>query len=166
MRKTYFIIALIFISETLFRLINFPDGLYTPFILNSIQITIDSYVYFLFEYVKVIGLVYILYIEKTQYRWLLYLFIADLAIYLLNYSSTLTYIFGIPIGMDMIKLVIFGGVILREALIYHSERSASNQYRSPFAYAHGHVFTSSWPEALSKILGRIKAFLLRINHRS
>lgn len=154
MRKAYFIIALIFIAETLFKLFKFP-GMHHFFPFNPTELTTETYIYFLFEYLKVIGLVTILYIENTRYRWLLGLFIADLAIYLLNYSSTLCYISGFPIGMDIIKLVIFGGVIIREALNYHNERRTdSNEHRNTFAYAHGHLSKASWSFSLAGIFRR------------
>jgi hypothetical protein len=126
MRTTYFIIALILIGETCFRLVPKSDSKIDPspptydlFLLSDNEVSVLNYVYYLFEYVKVLGLALCLYIEKTRYKFVVILFGIDLLVYLLNYSSTLTYIGGFPIGMDVIKLGIFGVVIIREALNYH-----------------------------------------------
>lgn len=149
MRKTTFIIALLFIGETLFRLFPCPADIHRFFPLNPIELATNTYLYFIFEYVKVIGLSYILSIENARYRWVLYLFIADLAIYLLNYTSTLCYISGFPVGMDLIKLGIFGVVIIYEALNYNNGRDTDfHEHRNFIVYAHGHVPKTLWDKSL------------------
>lgn len=125
MSRGYFILALIFLSETLFRLFPYPSEQHSFFLLNPIELHTDTYLYFLFEHLKVIGLVYTLYVENIRYRFVLFLFIADLIVYLLNYSSTLTYIYGVPVGMDLIKLIIFIVVIAD-----HERRSGYTHYHS------------------------------------
>lgn len=152
MKRPYFILALIFISETMFRLLPYnPKANYDLFLTSDHVVNLTNYLYYFFEHLKVIGLIYILYIENTRWRWLLYLFIADLSIYLLNYSSTLTHIGGFPIGMDIVKLIIFGTIIIREALIYHNGRSTyHDEHRSFVAYAHGHVSKKIWSFPYSK----------------
>ncbi len=138
MRVSLFIIALIFIGETLFRLLPYnPQANYDLFLLSDQQVNLTNYLYYFFEHLKVIGLVSILCIENTRWKWLRHLVIIDLVVYILNYSSTLTYIDGFPVGMDALKLIIFGIVITREAI--NGRDTNLNQHRDIVAYAHGNV---------------------------
>lgn len=66
----------------------------------------------------------------------------DLAIYLLNYNSTLFYWGWLPVGADTIKLAIFGTVVIREALTYYDGLyPGTNEHRSFNDHAHSDVST-------------------------
>lgn len=112
MKLPLFILGLIFTSESLFRLFEFGGTPHKFFPLNGIELRTDTYVYFLFEHLKVIGLGTIIFIQDRKCLWVPLLFVVDLMIYMLNYNSTLDYIGVFPIGADVIKMVIFIFIIL------------------------------------------------------
>jgi hypothetical protein len=84
------------------------------------------------------------------------MFTIDLAIFLLNYESTLFYWGIFPIGADTIKLFIFGIVTIREALNYGFGHTNSNEHRSFIIYAHGHLSKTVWPFSHKGTSGKSK----------
>lgn len=160
MSWVYFTIALILIFEVSFRLWsqpqNAPHYYFYPFNHEETN-TIRWHVYHIFEHTKAILFSVALTIVFTRCSFLIWMFSIDLISYLLYYYSTWTYFYGIPLGVDTIKLVIFGGVIIREALAYHyGHHPDTDERRNFISYAHGHV-----PKTIRAI--SLRGFLQRLN---
>lgn len=142
MKWPYFIVGLILIAETAFR-IPYVDETLTPFPLNkTVEITTSNYLYYGFEHVKVILLVTILYIVNTRYFFLIGLFSIDLIWYLLHYDSTVIAISGFPVGVDLLKVFTLVVIVLYDAGVYRFFNSR---------------LTDAWPHDLAQMAAREKS---------
>lgn len=91
---------------------------YDYFLFSDMKLYFATHLYFIVERIILIILAYIIVNESTEYRSALWVFFwilcADLVDYLLCYNETWINFNGIPISMQVLKIVIFGGAILRE----------------------------------------------------
>jgi len=97
-----------------------PDW-HTPhdfFLFSNMKLTGAMHIYFIGEKAGLIILAYILANESKLYQqatWIFFwLLVADLGDYLLSYSSIWFSIGNFPISMNILKAVVFGGVIIKE----------------------------------------------------
>lgn len=86
------------------------------FLFSDMELYTQTHIYFILEKSIPIVLAYIIYSEATAYRGALKIFlwlvIADLADYLLSYSSVWFHIGDFPISMNIVKCLVFGLTIL------------------------------------------------------
>lgn len=83
---------------------------------SDMVVSLDYYIYSIFEKFVLIVLAFVVANEATEHRdalnIFLWLMIADAVDYLLSYSSIWFHIGAFPVSMNVLKSVIFGGVIL------------------------------------------------------
>ena len=105
-----------------------PDNneapLYALFWLNTkAEITLQTWVYFLFEHATVLCLAYIVASEARQYKLscktFFWLQLADTLDYLLTYNTVWFHLGLMPISMNVVKVLIFGFVVFHE---YNSQK--------------------------------------------
>lgn len=91
-----------------------PDNT-TPkdfFLFYDINLTFQTYVYFLFEHFIIIILSYIIAVESRQYknevRIFFWLQVLDLVDYVLTYNTPWFHVFNFPISMNVIMVTVFG----------------------------------------------------------
>ena len=87
------------------------------FLFSDMKLTLKTHVYFICEKVIVIILAWIIAAESRAYRGVLQVFfwlvVVDLLDYLLSYGSIWFYLWGFPVSMNILKVVIFGIVIAK-----------------------------------------------------
>lgn len=109
------LLYLTFVVTLLFLLVPEND-VAVGFPLSSMKVSLEYYIYAIFERSVLIILTYIIANESTEYRGAIWVFfwlcVADFLEYLLTYSSVWFYIDGFPVSMNVLKCVIFGGTIL------------------------------------------------------
>lgn len=88
----------------------------TPFLFSDMQLSLATHIYFICEKLTMVILAYVIYNEATTYRSALLIFllliVADLADYLLSYSSIWFSVGTIPVSINTVKCLIFGLTIL------------------------------------------------------
>lgn len=109
------LLYLTFVVTLLFMLI--PDNDVTVgYLFYDKRVSLEYYVYSIFEKLVLIALAYIIANEATEYRLelkiFLWLLIADLADSLLTYNSIWFRVGAMPISMNVLKCTIFGLTIL------------------------------------------------------
>lgn len=92
-----------------------------PFILFDFKIggiSYQTYIYMICEYFVSLILVGVIANEASEYRGALWVFfwliVADLVDFLLTYNSVWFHYGSFPVSMNMVKVFVFGGVILNE----------------------------------------------------
>ena len=96
-----------------------PDNDVTVgFPFSSMVVSVEYYIYSMFEKFVLIILAYIIANESTEYKeaiWIFFwLMVVDAVDYGLSYSGVWFTIGTFPISMNILKAVVFGGVILKE----------------------------------------------------
>lgn len=90
------------------------------FLFSDMKVTVEYYVFSIFEKFVLIILAYIIANESTEYRnaiWIFFwLMVADLVDYLLTYSGIWFSIGELPISMNILRSLIFGVAILQSYL--------------------------------------------------
>lgn len=88
------------------------------FLLSDMTVSVEYYIYSIFEKCVMIILAYIIANEAQEYEQAIWIFfwlmVADLVDYLIGYNSVWFYIQRVPISMNVFKSAIFGLVIIRE----------------------------------------------------
>lgn len=109
------LLYLTFVVSLLFMLV--PNNDVTmgyPF--SEMVVSLEYYIYSIFEKLVMIVLAYVVASEATEYRGelkiFLWLLIADLADLLLSYNSIWFHVGAFPVSMNVIKCVLFGLTIL------------------------------------------------------
>lgn len=96
------------------------------FYFSDKTVSIEYYIFSIFEKVVLIIFAYIIANEATEYRQAIWIFfilmVVDLVDYLLTYSKVWFYSGSFPVSMNMVKVFVFGGVILHEKLWKKSYR--------------------------------------------
>lgn len=86
------------------------------FLFSDMMVTVEYYIFSIFEKFVLIILAYIIANESTEYRnavWIFFwLMVADLVDYLLTYSDIWFSIDELPVSMNILKSLIFGVAIL------------------------------------------------------
>lgn len=107
---------LIFIVRSLFLLIP-RVGPTDYFLFSDMKLYLATHIYFIGERVTMIILALIITVESSKYRQYLQIFlllmIADLVDYLLCYNEVWFYYYEFPVSMNMLKVTVFGLVILK-----------------------------------------------------
>lgn len=110
------LLYLTFVTGLVFLFVPMKQEMIDFFPLSDFKIYPVNYVYYICEKLVVIILAYIIAEEATIYRKELFIFlalcIADMADYLLSYSSIWMRIGDFPVSMNTLKCTIFGLVIL------------------------------------------------------
>lgn len=96
-----------------------PDNDVTMgFPLSKMEVSIEYYIYSMFEKFVLIILAYIIANESTEYKQAIWVFfwlmVADAVDYGLSYSAVWFTIGNFPVSMNILKAVIFGAIIIRE----------------------------------------------------
>ncbi len=88
------------------------------FLFSDMQLYLSTHIYFIIEKFILIVLAYILANEATEYKQALWVFfwllVVDLVDYTLAYGSVWFSIGQFPVSMNMVKVFVFGSVILKE----------------------------------------------------
>lgn len=88
------------------------------FLFSDVQIYLQTHVYFIIEKFILVVLAYVVASEATEYRGALWVFfwllVADSVDYIFSYGAVWFTIGAFPVSMNTLKVVIFGGVILKE----------------------------------------------------
>lgn len=112
------LLYLTFVLGLLFLLIPMKQEMMDFFPFSDFQIYPVNHIYYICEKMVVIILAGIIATEATEYRKPVLIFfilcVADLADYLLSYSSVWFRIGEFPISMNILKSTIFGLTIIRE----------------------------------------------------
>lgn len=108
----------IFLMSIVFIAVPMKTEMIDFFPLSDFEIYPVNYVYYIFEKLTVIILAYIIAAEAKQYiealRMFFLLAVVDFADYLLTYSSVWFHVGSFPISFNIIKIGVFGLVILNE----------------------------------------------------
>jgi hypothetical protein len=93
---------------------NTPAMDFFPF--HDILLTVQTYVYFVFEHLTIIIFSYIIATEARQYRKEVMIFfwlqVCDFVDYLLTYNSPWFHVGLLPVSMNVVTLFIFGAAII------------------------------------------------------
>lgn len=94
--------------------------LYKPFPFSDQQLTIGTHVYFVFEHLFIVAILYLWLFECVNYsrdyvRMFLFLQIGDFADYLLRYSEPFLKVYEFWISYNTIQFVLFGVFIVYKA---------------------------------------------------
>lgn len=88
------------------------------FFFSDVRLYLDTYLYFVFEKLTTIILIWIIAAESRDFRKPLQIFfwlaVADFVDFLLTYNSIWFTAWRFPISMNIVKVVIFGLVIINE----------------------------------------------------
>lgn len=110
------LLYLTFVIGLVFLFVPMKQEMIDFFPLSDFKIYPVNYVYYICEKLIVIILAYVIAEESEKYRNELFIFlvlcIADMADYLLSYSSIWFHMGSIPVSMNTVKCFIFGLVIL------------------------------------------------------
>lgn len=91
-----------------------------PLASSEDTISIQAYVYFIFEHFQLMALCYIIAAEATVYRLscqtFFWLQVADFADYLLSYNAIWFKLGLLPVSMNLIGVAVFGSVVLYERI--------------------------------------------------
>lgn len=111
------LLYLTFVVSMVF-LLPIETNTYDWFPFADMKLTIQTYLYFIFERVGLIILAYIIASESKEYRGAIWCFfiliVVDLVDYLMTYNSVWFHLSGFPVSMNVVKCVGFGLVILYE----------------------------------------------------
>lgn len=112
------LLYLTFIVAVLFVLVP-SNNIVVKFPLSDMTVSLEYYIYSIFERSILIVLCYIIASEATEYRSAIWIFfclvVVDLVDFLLCYNSVWFYLGIVPVSMNIVKSFVFGGVILNEA---------------------------------------------------
>jgi len=130
-----FILLLTLVLSALFSIVKTDDRTEYSFFCNDInrlcisevELTINTFVYFLFEHlILVIFSIYIL-LESTKFRMALKVFmwiqIVDVFDYLIAYGQTWFYLSGYPMSWNILKVSVFTLAIAQEVLNIIEEKT-------------------------------------------
>lgn len=88
------------------------------FFFSNVQITLQTYIYFVCEKLVLIILVWIIVAEETKYRWackvFFWLMVIDLVDFFATYNSIWFRLAGLPVSMNIVKCTIFGLIVAKE----------------------------------------------------
>lgn len=88
------------------------------YLFSDMTVSLEFYIWSLFEKLFLIALAYVVANEATEYREALHIFlwlvIADTADMLLSYNSIWFHIGTLPVSMNTLSVFVFGLVILKE----------------------------------------------------
>lgn len=95
--------------------------MYALFLLDrDATISIQSYVYFIFEHFQLMALCYIIASEAKTYRLscktFFWLQVADFSDYLLSYNAIWFNLGLLPVSMNLMSVAVFGFVVLYERI--------------------------------------------------
>ena len=109
------LLYLTFIVSLLFLLVPNND-ITVGYLFSDMRVSLEYYIYSIFEKLVLICLAYVVASEATEYRGelqiFLWLLIADLVDLLLSYNSIWFHIGPLPVSMNILKCVLFGLTIL------------------------------------------------------
>lgn len=112
------LLFMIFVIGSVFLFLPRTLAPYDYFPFSDMQLYFATHVYFIVERLVMIILAFVVVSEASEYRGALWVFFAlmcaDLLDYVLCYNETWFHLGSVPVSMQVLKVLIFGGVILRE----------------------------------------------------
>lgn len=97
-----------------------PDKIepYDYFLFSDMKLYFGTYIYFICEKIVLIVLSYVVVNEATEYRGVIWIFFwlvcADLVDFLLCYGGVWFSLGSVPVSMNVVKVFVFGGVVINE----------------------------------------------------
>jgi hypothetical protein len=117
-------LMLLFVIFLFWNVPNEPVNYHMFFVNSNQKLKADQYVYFLFEHITILAIVYMWFkecsIENRDYvTMFLYFQIGDTLDYIINYNQPYAFIHDFPISFNTLSIALYGLFLIYKAWISH-----------------------------------------------